>query len=359
MQYYTMKDYTKLMVYVYCDQNKLENKITTLREESEEYILEIKDRKENKKTQKPKIHHKHDKMFRKILSNEKEVAKLINQELDPEKEVKVEDLEKYETKFVNSRYEDKEADIVYKLKDKEVFFLIEHQTKVDKEMPNRIAEYSLNIMNTRKAKNEKINPVVSPIVIYAGIEKWTARTSLEEGQEEFRHRKGSSSIIRYNLVDIRNVEEAIEKGTAIARMSVIERLKTKEEIMETVDKFAENIKTKEEREEFAEEIEYILEDKLEEKDLKRIKEIILKEEGDGRMSHVHEVLRRDAERERKKAIAEGLAEGKARGMEEGRREGRREGRKEGILAVAKKMLKQKFDIDTITQITGLKKEQFM
>ena len=337
MQYYTMEDYIDLLVYVNnTAKNIVKNGKVTLKEEPKEYVLGGKKFKEKQKARK---HHKHDKMFRKILNNEKEVAKLINQELDPEKEVKAEDIEKYETKFVSSRYEDKEADIVYKLKDKEVFFLIEHQTKVDKEMPNRIAEYSLHIMNSRKARDRKANPVVSPIVIYAGIQKWTVRTSLEEGQEEFKHRKGSSSIIRYNLVDIRNVEEAIEKGTAIARMSVIERLKTKEEIMETVDKFAENIKTKEEREEFAEEIEYILEDKLEEKDLKTIKEIILKEEGDGSMSHVHEVLRRDAERERKKA--------------------KQEGRKEGILDVAKKMLQQKFDIDTIIQITGLKKEQFM
>ena len=149
-------------------------------------------------------------MFRKILNNEKEVAKLINQELDPEKEVKAEDIEKYETKFVSSRYE---------------------------------------------------------------------------------------------------------------------------------DKFAENIKTKEEREEFAEELEYILEDRLEEKDLKRIKEIILKEEGDGSMSHVHEVLRRDVEREKRKA--------------------KQEGRKESLIDVAKRMLQEKVDIDFIMKMTGLKKEEFM
>ena len=258
MQYYTMEDYIDLMVYVNNSQKIVKDGIATLREESAEYILNGKKSKNKQKTRK---HHKHDKMFRKILNNEKEVAKLINQELDPEKEIKAEDLEKYETKFVSSRYEDREADIVYKLKDKEVFFLIEHQTKVDKEMPNRIAEYSFAIMNSRKARDKKVEPVVSPIVIYAGMEKWTVRTSLEEGQEEFRHRKGSSSIIRYNLVDIRKVEEAIEKGTAIARMSVIEKLRTKEEIMETVDKFAEKITTKEEREEFAEELEYILEDR--------------------------------------------------------------------------------------------------
>ena len=333
MQYYTMEDYIDLLVYVNnTAKNVVENGKVKLREEPEEYVLDAKKAQEKQKTRK---HNKHDKMFRKILNNEKEVAKLINQELDPEKEVKAEDIEKYETKFVSSRYEDKQADIVYKLKDKEVFFLIEHQTKVDKEMPNRIAEYSLHIMNSRKARDKKVEPVVSPIVIYAGIQKWTVRTSLEEGQEEFKHRKGSSSIIRYNLVDIRNVEEAIEKGTAIARMSVIEKLKTKEEIIETVDKFAENIKTKEEREEFAEEIEYILEDRLEEKDLKRIKEIILKEEGDGSMSHVHEVLRKDAERERK------------------------EERKATLMEVVQKMLNEKLDIDLISRITGIKKEQFI
>ena len=325
MQYYTMEDYIDLVVYV---NHTIKNRMATLREEPEKYTLQTNETRKNEKSKK---HHKHDKMFRKILNNEKEVAKLINQELDPEKEVKAENLEKYETKFVSSRYEDRQADIVYKLKDKEVFFLIEHQTKVDKEMPNRIAEYRLHIMNSRKAQDRKANPVVSPIVIYAGMAKWTVRTSLEEGQEDFRHRKGSSSIIRYNLVDIRNVEEAIEKGTAIARMSVIEKLKTKEEIIETVDKFAKNIKTKEEREEFAEELEYILEDRLKEKDLKRIKEIILKEEGDGSMSHVHEVLRRDAEKMKKETLME----------------------------VVQKMLQEKFDPDVISKITGLRKEQFM
>lgn len=57
------------------------------------------------------------------------------------------------------------------------------------------------------------------------------------------------------------------------------------------------------------------------------------------MSHVHEVLRRDAERERKKAIEEGKTR--------------------GILDVAKKMLKEKVDIDFIIKITGLKKEQIL
>lgn len=147
-------------------------------------------------------------------------------------------------------------------------------------------------------------------------------------------------FLSYNLVDIRNVEEAIRRGTAIARMSVIEKLNTTEEIMEAIDKFADNLESEKEIKEFAEEVEYILEDKLEEGKLKKVKEIILnKSKGDDIMSHVHEVLRRDAERERKKAIQEGA--------------------KESLMVVAKKMLMEKVDVEFISKITGLKKEEFV
>lgn len=250
------------------------------------------------------------------------------------------DIEKYETKYITKLYEERESDIVYKLKDKEIFFLIEEQTKVDMKMAERIAEYTVAIMNSRRGLKDKPTATVVPIVIYAGRARWTAKKDLIETQEEFRHYKGSSLFLSYNLVDIRNVEEAIRRGTAIARMSVIEKLNTTEEIMEAIDKFADNLESEKEIKEFAEEVEYILEDKLEEEKLKKVKEIILnKSKGDDIMSHVHEVLRRDAERERKKAIQEGA--------------------KESLMAVAKKMLMEKVDVEFISKITGLKKEEFV
>ena len=48
-----------------------------------------------------------------------------------------------------------------------------------------------------------------------------------------------------------------------------------------------------------------------------------------------------------------------RDVEEAIEEGREEGRKEGILDLAKKMLAEKIDVDLISKLTGLKKEQFM
>ncbi len=346
MEYYTTKDYLDLLIFVN------QNITYVLNDVSEDYILDT--------AKKQSKHHKHDKLFRQILNNKEEVAKLINQELDPEEKIKAENLEKYETHYITNKFEERIADIVYKLKGKEVFFLIEHQTKVDENMPFRMADYSLSIMDSRKnlkdKKNKKLQPTIVPIVIYAGTSKWTAKKGLEESQEVFKHRKGSSSIIRYNLVDIRSVEEAIERRTAIARISVIDRLNSSEQLLNAVEKFSETLTSEKEREEFAREVGYIWEDRLEKDKLEKIKEIILKEKGgDEVMAHIHEVLRKEAEEMRKKAIEEGLQEGRR----EGRREGKREGRQESLIDVAKKMLMEKVDIDFITKITGLKKEQFV
>ena len=39
--------------------------------------------------------------------------------------------------------------------------------------------------------------------------------------------------------------------------------------------------------------------------------------------------------------------------------GKKEGKRESLINVAKRMLKENMDIDFITRITGLRKEQFM
>ena len=337
MEYYTSDDYDDLVKYV-------RSKLYNLRDVSKEYKLD--NMEDNNK------HHKHDKLFRKILNDKNEVAKLIKDELEPEEEIRAENLEQYETKYITSRYEERVADVVYKLKDKEVFFLIEHQTKVDTNMMIRILEYTLGILRSRRiAKGKDVKVRVIPIVIYAGVPKWTAKTAFEDMQEEFKHRKGSSSIFRYNLVDIRDVEEAIEIGTALARISVIERVNSTEGIIETIRKFAKVIKDKGERKEFAEEVKYLLSDKLTKKEINKIEDMLIEKEGDDGMLHAQMVIRRDFENVRKKAIEEGMKEGRQKGM--------KEGRQKGMLDVAKKMLAENFDIDLISKLTGLTKEQFM
>ena len=72
-------------------------------------------------------------------------------------------MEKYTSSFVNKIFENREADIVYKYKNKNIFFLIEHQTKIDYSMPYRILEYEIEIMKSaidiKKVKNKSITKV--------------------------------------------------------------------------------------------------------------------------------------------------------------------------------------------------------
>ncbi len=348
---YTLYDYFKLYPYVIKQRNY------GLKDNSQDYSLKVSNSKKEKQ------YHKHDKLFREILNRNKEIVKLINKYVKPKKELTEKMIEKYDTKYLTSIYEKREADIVYKLKGKEVFFLIEHQTKVDKLMSYRILEYSLEIIRTRmkniKGKIEKVGiPKVIPLVIYTGQAKWTAKNKLEEVQVEFEHFNGIDVITGYNLIDIRNEEEAIKEGTAVARMSVIERKNDTENIIEVVKRMSKHIRDKEERQEFAKEIKYLLSDKLTKEEIEKIEDILIEKEGEDAMLHAQMVIRRDFE----KAKEEGRREGMLHAQEVIRRDfekAKKEGREKGIIEIAKKMLNEKVDIDFIIKITGLKKEQIL
>ena len=72
--------------------------------------------------------------------------------------------------------------------------------------------------------------------------------------------------------------------------------------------------------------------------MEKVKEKLKNEEGSDIM-HVHEVLRRDREIARKDGI--------------------KTGKLQQAIIVAKKMLAENLDVNLITKITGLKKEQCM
>ena len=108
------------------------------------------------------------------MDKKEEAIALINQAIKTK--LKVEEIEKYTSSFVNKIFQNREADIVYKYKNKNIFFLIEHQTKIDYSMPYRILEYETEIMKSaidiRKVKNKEYKlPLVIPIVLYTGKKK--------------------------------------------------------------------------------------------------------------------------------------------------------------------------------------------
>ena len=90
------------------------------------------------------IDKKHDKIFKNILSDVKEMQRFLKDFL--EMEVNVENLEKYKNSFITSNYKNKESDIIYKQKDKQIYYLIEHQSSLDSNIPTRILNYCVELM---------------------------------------------------------------------------------------------------------------------------------------------------------------------------------------------------------------------
>jgi predicted transposase/invertase (TIGR01784 family) len=70
--------------------------------------------------------------------------------------------------------------------------------------------------------------------------------------------------------------------------------------------------------------------------------------------------KKEAMREgRELGMEEGREEGREKGREEGREEGREKGREEGKLEIARNMKTRGFDIETISEITGLSPEEIV
>ena len=128
-----------------------------LAEESEQYeYIEYPEDKIYSKEKIKEIDKVHDKMFKKVLSRKNEITKFLNDFLEIENKIKENELMQCSTEFITRNYNEKHSDILYKLKNKSIYFLIEHQSTVDKNMMERIISYIGEIMRKEK-KGRKIS----------------------------------------------------------------------------------------------------------------------------------------------------------------------------------------------------------
>ena len=327
-------------------QKEISKKEEKERKEEEEYIKEI--------TQK-RVNNPHDKIFRIYLDNREEVVKIINRKLELKRKLEKEKIEKYNSSFVNKRYENRESDVVYKKKDQKIFFLIEHQTSIDYSMPKRILEYEIEIMESnidhkkKMKKGEKL-PAIIPIVIYTGRKKWDVAKYIEECQEKLEGGK-IPGLGSYYIIDINEYskEELEEDELFFSKILLIEKARTEEELIEILTDIAKKIKDEKAKGELKRMIYYIYREKIGEE---KTRELIEKlKEGESMKLAVERMLDKEyAKRDRKS---------RQEGRKEGIKEGKERGRKEEALSLAKKMLKEKIDINIVMKITGLKKEQLM
>ena len=292
--------------------------------------------------QEKKINQEHDKIFRTILDKKENAALIINKAIDAKIEIK--DIEKYKNSFVNKVFQNREADIVYKMKYKNIFFLIEHQTKIDYSMPFRILEYEVAIMksaidmNKIKTKNYKL-PLVISIVLYTGNRKWNAAEYIQKIQETLRNIK--EDVGKYNLIDVNNLteKELLEDDTFITKMLLIEKSKNTEETVETLEKVIERTKD-------------------EDKDvLIRIIKIVFKEKlGDDEVERLINKIEEGREKE-VLAVVDMIRRENQMYIDMGRKEGKIEGIKEKSIEIARKLLKMGLTSKQVEEATQLKKEE--
>ena len=305
-----------------------------LEDSDEEYFYETKEER--------KIHNEHDKLVKKILEKSREIEFVVRKALGIKEKLEIEEVR---NEFITIDYRGKQVDLLYKIKGKEVYLLIEHQSTQDVKMPYRILEYEVQIIDRSFRKNnyqtEKLAKVIA-VVIYTGPGEWKMPQRLEEIQISFNYSKkileDYDLTIGYNLLDINklNKEELLEGETLFGRMMLVERARREEELIEILEEILPLTKDNE-REDVINILRYILvKDIGEEKAKEYIKKL---EEGVIEMSGYVNYLRQDREATMLKM--------------------RNEGKIQEAIRVAKNMLKEKIDLNLIEKITGLKRSQFM
>lgn len=314
--------------YIECIHKLRLNAVLRVAEEGETYNLEVKTQEKNKDK-------KHDKLVKTILKKPEEMAKIINEFLEPSVEVKSENLVKYTNSYITQKYKSKEADIVYKLKNEEVFFLVEYQSTIDKKMPYRILNYCVDIMQewvkNKKLKRQTKYPIVVPIIIYTGIEKWKIPKNFKDVQISNQIFGDFKIDLYYNLIEINKLSKKylIDQQSLFGYGMVIEKSKNKAELQENLELIVKNAKSKENLMEISNIMEYLFYDMIEESAkemlIEKINLKIRKEEKD--MSSLYERLLAET--------CEMIKEGKNEGIEEGKKIMREIMKKEATQALLK------------------------
>ena len=336
IKYISSESYFKYLKEKSKDKNKdnfKESKI--LKEQSEQYNCE-------------KVNKKHDKPFKDLLSHKEVAVDFINKCLGLREKLRADDLERHSTEYITSSYKSKEADIVYKIKNRKIFILIEQQTTEDVTMPYRIRSYANEIIKQEvekdKIKNRAyIYPTVIPIVIYTGKRKWNVSQKLKNIEDKL---EGYEEIVDYNLVDVNkiNEKELLEDECIISKAMLIEKSKSKEEIIRNAEQIATKIyKENNEIGKYFLEVltKYILTGRTKEQVIKIIERIENEEGGEAEMLNCVRVIKEEEAAIRRK------------GLKEGRISGLREKAKE----IAKALLKENMTTSKISDITGLKIEE--
>lgn len=216
MNSFTYRDYIK------CIHTLRLNAVFKLAEENQKY--DLNDLKQNEKQK-----------IKEILMNDKEMVKFINSFLDLKEKIKYGSLERFEDNHIMKKYKIHKENLIYKLKGKEMFFLLEEVSNLDNIVLYEILNYCISIMQEWNLKNkirkESNYPIIIPIIVYTGSKKINVKNiekSKSIGDYLFKNYKIN---LKYNLIDINKIpiNVLMKINTNFSNIMLMQKFKNKKD----------------------------------------------------------------------------------------------------------------------------------
>lgn len=226
LKIFTYYDYIKS---IHCVKR---NFINGLAEESEKYnLISEKHNKEEYNLQ--------YKLIKEILEDKKEIVNLVNKFLKPNNKIAEQNIEKYTYNYMSKKYKSKKASILYRTKDKDIYFLVEHQSKIDYNLPYKILNYCIDIVQEwKKERKNKVSkyPIIVPIVVYTGKDRFNIPRNYENQQIRLTLCEENRMKFSYNLIDINSysINELLKNRTIFSYILIMGKSKNKEEFIRNI-----------------------------------------------------------------------------------------------------------------------------
>ena len=186
MKYFTYKDYIK------CIHTLRLNSIMKLAEAIEIYNIDKNDET-----------YLYQKLITNVLKNKKHLAEFLNEYLKSDIKVGEENLRPYTNEYIDKKVK---SNIIYKLTNTDIFFVIQCAGKSNNRVIYTLLDNCIDIMRkycqTRKEAELLRLPVIVPIIIYVGEEKWDIYDKDDSKyKSEYRTYELNNIDLKYNLYD--------------------------------------------------------------------------------------------------------------------------------------------------------------
>ncbi|MBF7084426.1 Rpn family recombination-promoting nuclease/putative transposase [Desulfallas sp. Bu1-1] len=312
-------------------------------------------------------YHPHDKGYKQLLSNKRVFLELIKTFVREEwaGEIEEKDLVLVNKSYMLKDFTEKEADIIYRLKTKNVIFyiLLELQSTVDYLMPFRLLQYMVEIWreiyhNTPEKERERKTwrlPAIIQAVLYNGANNWTAAVHFKEMLAGYRQFEKNILDFKYILFDVNRYreEELYRAANLIASVFVLDQKMDPAEITKRLRKLAGALSkmSGDEFRQLAVWLKNVIMPKIPghlQPELGRILDENNPWEVEIMITNLEITLEEMQQRAK--------MEGKAEGIKEGKAEGIKEGEMKKAMETAKAALKKGFSVEDIMEITGLSRE---